>query len=758
LTSYKWVGKPVQRVDGKDKVCGTMKFPTDVSAPDVLHCKAVFAPSAHARLLEIHSEEALKTAGVVAVFTHKNVPGPNLFGFRNDRPVLCDEKTRYAGDMVAVVAAETEEAALLGVEKVRIDWEPLPLVTDPEQAILEDAPRVHKDGNILHESHYVKGDVDAVFERTDVIISEHTYYPQMMDHAFLETEAGIAFPEDGGVRVIAGAQVPYADQMWLSKCLDLPPEKSRLIEPYSGGAFGGRGDISVQLVIALAALKTGRPCRMAWSRSEHFLAGPKRHPCKIWVRTAASKDGELLAHQARIIADTGGYAIFGDNILETIIENITGLYRIPNVKVDAWSALTNNPICGAFRGFGAPQACLALEGQMSDLARQLDQDEIAFRLKNVLTQGETAGMGHKLMLPIGIQEALKAAAQHPLWKNRKDYAVANGPIHRGVGMAVASKGYGLGINDAPDFSAVDIILKPEGRFLLTTGVVEIGQGSYTVLMQMAAEVLNCGPEFFDVTGADTVYHPDSGTSAASRITYAVGLSSMDAARQMDESIRTLASQKWEVSLDEVGLEDGIVRNLQSDATLSLADIAKLAGSEELRAESRLRVPYSEIPSEGGLNNPHILYSSNVQIALAAVDIETGETSVEKVVTFPEAGRVINPLGLEGQCDGGVAQGLAYALMEETFLKDGRVVNDNFSVYSIPTSKDMPEVEIIPVEVLEASGPYGAKGAAENATIPTAPAILDAIADAIDVRFTAMPVTPEKVISTLADKTTLLDIK
>ena len=755
MTSYKWVGKPVQRVDGKEKVNGTMKFPTDVSAPDMLHCKAVFAPFPHAHLLEIHTDDARQVPGVVEVLTYKDIPGENLFGFRNDRPLLCDEKTRYAGDMVAVVAAETEEAAALGVEQVRIDWEPLPLVTDPEQAIAEDAPRVHKDGNVLHESHYQKGDVDAVFERSDVVIAEHTYYPQMMDHAFLETEAGIAFPEDGGVRVIAGAQVPYADQMWLSKCLDLPPEKSRLIEPYSGGAFGGRGDISVQLVIALAALKTGRPCRMAWSRAEHFLAGPKRHPCKIWVRTAASQDGKLLAHQARIIADTGGYAIFGDNILETIIENITGLYNIPNVRVDAWSALTNNPICGAFRGFGAPQACLALEGQMSALAAQLHQDEIAFRLNNLLTQGETAGMGHKLMLPIGIADALQAAAQHPLWKNRKDFTSAEGPIRRGVGMAVASKGYGLGINDAPDFTAVDIILKAEGRFLLTTGVVEIGQGSYTVLMQMAAEVLNCGPQFFDVTGADTVYHPDSGTSAASRITYAVGLSSMDAARQMDAQIRTLASNKWEVSLEEVALEDGIVRNLQSDETFTLADIASLAG-KELRTESRLRVPYSEIPSEGGLNNPHILYSSNAQIALVAVDIETGETTVEKVVTFPEAGRVINPLGLEGQCDGGVAQGVAYALMEEIFLDEGRVVNDNFSVYSLPTSKDMPAVEINPVVVLEASGPFGAKGAAENATIPTAPAILDAISDAINVRFTTMPVTPEKVISTLANKSTVLE--
>jgi CO/xanthine dehydrogenase Mo-binding subunit len=389
---------------------------------------------------------------------------------------------------------------------------------------------------------------------------------------------------------------------------------------------------------------------------------------------------------------------------------------------------------------------------MSALSQLLEMDEFELRLKNILHQGETAGMGHELMLPVGIQDALKAAAQHPLWLGRKDLAGADDPVRRGVGMAVASKGYGLGINDAPDFTAVDIILKEGGRFLLTTGVVEIGQGSYTVLMQMAAEVLNTGPEFFDVTGADTLLHGDSGTSAASRITYAVGLSAMDAARQMDAQIKTLASQKWEVEVEQAELADGVVHNLQSGETFTLADIAKLAaGAGGLHTKSRLRVPYSELPSEGGLAHPHILYSSNVQITQVAVDIETGETMVEKVVTFPEAGKVINPLGLEGQCDGGVAHGVAYALMEEIYLEEGRVVNDNFSAYPIPTSKDMPEVEIIPIEVPEASGPFGAKGAAENATIPTAPAILDAIADAVNIRFTAMPVTPEKMIRALANQ-------
>lgn len=748
MPSYRWIGKPVIRVDGIDKVRGTLIFPTDVRTPGYLHCSPVFAPHPHAKLISIDASEADKHPGVVRVLTYKDIPGKNLFGFRNDRPVLCDEKTRYSGDIVAVVVADTEQAAITAVEKVKIKWEPLPLVTDPEQAVAVDAPLIHKNGNVLHQIHYKNGDVDAVFARRDVVIVEQNYVTQMVDHAFLETESGMAFPENGGVKVIAAAQVPYADQTWLAQCLNLPQEKVHMVEPYSGGAFGGRGDISVQLVIGLAAFLTGRPCRMAWNRSEHFRAGPKRHPCKIHVRTAASQEGDLLAMEASILADTGGYAIFGDNILETMAENITGLYRFPNVKVDAWAVYTNNPICGAFRGFGAPQVCLALEGQISQLALKLGMDEIEFRQRNLLSQGEMHGMGHKLLLPIGTKEALNAAYKHPMWKNRRKITSSDN-LRRAIGIAFATKGYGLGINDAPDYSAADLTLTRDGRFLLTTGIVEMGQGSHTVLVQMAAETLNCAPDFFEIHSADTIHHPEAGTSAASRITYAVGLAAVDAARQLREQILKIATKKWEVAIEKVELVDGIIRNFETGEQLTLAEVAALS-SKPIQVRNRIRMPLSEVPSTGGLLHPHALYSSNVQLAQVAVDTETGEVNVEKVVAFPEAGRVINPLGVEGQCEGGIIQGIAYALMEQVILDQAEVINNNFSVYPLPTSQDVPMIEIIPVEVPEASGPFGAKGVAENALVPTAPAILDAIANAIGYRFTTIPVTPENVLKTISD--------
>jgi CO/xanthine dehydrogenase Mo-binding subunit len=294
---------------------------------------------------------------------------------------------------------------------------------------------------------------------------------------------------------------------------------------------------------------------------------------------------------------------------------------------------------------------------------------------------------------------------------------------------------------------VDLVLDPTGKFHLTTGIVEIGQGSHTVLMQMAAETLNCGPEFFKVDSADTMLHPDSGTTAASRVTYAVGLAAVDAATHMKETLKTLASRKWETVVDKVELVDGVLTNQLTGETLTLEQIASLSDGS-LIVRSRLRVPFSETEADGGLAHPHVLYSSNVQIAQVAVDTETGQVNVEKVVTFPEAGRVINPLGLEGQCEGGIVQGIGYALMEKVHTRDGMVQNDHFGVYPIPTSMDIPYVEVVPVEVPEASGPYGAKGAGENATIPTAPAILNAITDAVNIHVSVLPVTPENLLDSL----------
>jgi CO/xanthine dehydrogenase Mo-binding subunit len=745
---YQWIGGSVRRIDGQDKVRGSLSFPSDQYAAGMLHCRPVLAPHPHARLLEIQTAEALSVPGVVRVLTSRDVPGVNRYGYRQDHPVLCDDKTRYIGDMVAVVVAESDEAAQAGAQGVKVRYEPLEVVSDPEHSLAGQASLIHPGGNILHQVHHAQGDCTAIFSDPTNISVEQVFCPQFMDHAFLETEAGIAYPTEAGVRVLAGGQNAYYDQQQAAACLGLPLENVQMIEPYTGGAFGGKGDITVQIVIALAARLTGRPCRMAWTRHEHFLAGVKRHAARIRIRCAASPQGELLAVEARILMDTGAYAVFGDSILEVLVENITGPYRVPNVKIDAWSVFTNNAVGGAFRGYGATQACLALEGQMSALARRLQMDEIEFRQRNLLAQGDYSGMGHEILLPLGVPEALKAAASHPLWKNRHQLSCTAGSLRRGVGMALAMKGFSLGANDAPDFGAADITLQANGRFLLQTGIIELGQGSFTALTQMAAEELSCPLEWFDFESADTLNNPEAGTTAASRVTYSVGRVVVAVARQLREQIQQVAAYTWEVPPDQARLAEGAVHNLATGETLSLDQVIRRAG-KPLHVALRQRIPYSELPTQGPLGHPHVLYSSNVQLVQCCVDTETGEVVVEQVVCFPEIGKVINRLGLEGQCEGGVAQGIGYALLERVCLDQGRVLNPDFTRYPIPTAADLPPIEVIPIEVPEATGPYGAKGAGENATLPTAPAILDAIDAAIGIRFTELPVTPEVVYQALS---------
>jgi CO/xanthine dehydrogenase Mo-binding subunit len=749
---YRWIGKAVQRIDGDAKVRGVLAFPSDFQVEGMLHCKPVLAPYPHARLVDIQPKAALEVPGVVRVITYRDVPGTNRYGYRLDHPVLCDDKTRYIGDMVAIVVAESELAAEEGAGKVQIQYEPLALVTDVVQALDSTSTAIHPNGNILHQIHHSAGNVEAIFRDPANLVVEQTFATQFMDHAFLETEAGFAFPEDGGVRVISGGQNAYYDQQQVAASLGLPIEKVRMVEPYTGGAFGGKGDITVQIVVALTALLTQRPCRMVWSRKEHFLSGVKRHPARIWLRTAASRDGKLLAHEARILADTGAYAVFGDSILELMAENITGPYKIPNVKIDLWSLYTNNAVCGAFRGFGATQACFALEGQMSEIARQLGLDEIEFRIQNLLSQGDVSGFGHEILLPLGIPEALQTAAHHPLWRNRHRLSVADGSLRRGVGVAVSMKGFGLGANDAQDFSAAEIGLKTDGRYALRTGIVELGQGSFTALVQMAAEELGCSPEQIDFSAADTLLDPDAGTTAASRVTYSVGVVVVATAHALAVKIRRLASALMETPENQVDILDDHVIDRSSGQTIMLSQLAQL-NPEALKVFLRQRIPFSELLTKGPLGHPHLLYSSNVQLVQLSVDVETCETTVERVVCFPEVGKVINRLGLEGQCEGGVAQGIGYALMEQVIASQGRIVNDDLTRYPIPTAADVPPIEIIPIEVPEATGPYGAKGVAENATIPTAPAILDAIAEAIGVRFTSIPVTPERVFGVLSQKST-----
>lgn len=748
MTSETWVGKSVQRVDGSSKVRGKLEFSSDVYAEGMLHCRPVLAPYPHAKINAVHAEEALAVPGVVRVLTASDVPGVKNYSFFGDREVLC-EKTRYIGDMVAVVVAETEMAAEIGIRKVHIDYEPLTVITDPARVINGDYDvQVHDKGNILKQIHFTRGEIENVFERDDLITLERTYNLQMMDHAFLETESGVAFPENGGVRVISGSQGAFYDRSQVAQCLGLPDDKVRMVEPQTGGAFGGKANISVQIVVALAALLTGKPCRMAWTRKEHFLAGVKRHPLNITLKTSANKEGDLIGLKANIVVDTGAYGELGEVWLDVVVENITGPYTVPNVKIDAWLVHTNNATAGAFRGLGAPEACMAIESQMSQMARRLGIDPITFRKRNLLKQGDTHGSGHVMLLPVGTVSVLETAFNHSIWRNRDNIRASSEEfIKRGVGVAIGMKGYSLGIGDAEDYGSAIMELAPNGRIQLKVGALECGQGSHTVLTQIAAETFKCPMDMIDLIAADTSECLDAGLTAASRITFVIGRAINRAAEELTKQILEVATEETNLPADRLVIERGLVLDPLTGKELTLDFIAEAAGTL-LKSEVIDRVPLSEQPATGALDHPHVLYSSMTQVAQVAVDIETGEIRVERVVCFPDIGKAINPKGVEGQCEGGVAQGLGYALMEQVYVENGVVINPHLATYPTPTSCDVPLVETILVEVPEANGPFGAKGIGENATVPTAPAILNAIEDAIGIRFTAMPVTPERVIEAL----------
>jgi CO/xanthine dehydrogenase Mo-binding subunit len=688
---------------------------------------------------------------VVRVLTATDLPGTNLCTYNLDKPVFCNEKTRYEGDVVAVVVAESEKSAEEGVSRVRIDYTPLPLFLNPEKVLDPAMPKVHDKGNVMHQVHFTSGEPDVIFSRADVVSIEKIFNLQSTDHTFIETEAGIAYPEDGGICIITGGQDAYYHQNQVAKSLDLPLEKVRVIESQTGGAFGGKSDVSVQIYIALAAYLTGRPCRMVWSRQEHFLSGVKRHSGIIKLRLAASQEGKLLALDAQVFLDTGAYAYKGDVVLNILVECLTGPYSIPNVHMDAYLVYTNNYLCGALRGFGANKACFAIESSISALANKLSVDQIDFRKRNLVKQGDKSGIGHKLLAPVHAEYVLDAASNHPMWKNRKDVKGQKGAIRCGVGVALGIKGYGYGCGDVPDYGKAKITLTMDGKIRLSVGAVEMGQGSMTTLAIMAAETLNCNLQNIEVVAADTKDDSNCGTTAASRTTYAVGRAVVDASHELRRKILEHAGEIFHVDPSLIQLDGDEILYNNKNRSIPLSAIAQFI-EEPITVTSVKRVAYSEVPVIGAaVANPHVLYASHMQIAQVAVDTETGEIQVEHVVSFPEVGKVIFRDGLIGQFEGGIAMGLGYALMEKVIVKEGRMQNADLVTYPIPTALDIPRIDVYPIEVPEDTGPYGAKGIAELAPLPTAPAIINAIEDAIGIRFTSLPVTPEKVLEALAEK-------
>jgi len=757
MTKTKWVGTDVTRIDAKDKVCGTLEYMSDLSFPNMIYGAVLRSKYPHALIKKIDTKRAKELDGVVTVLTHEDVPGLNGFGIAiPDQPVLCRDKVRYMGDAIALVGAESKEIAEQALELIEVEYEPLPIVDDPEEAMLDTSPLVHETGNIHNHVKIERGDVEAAFNEAYVVV-ENTYFTPRQMHAFLEPESGVAtIDDDKNITIWCGGQHPYRDQLQVARALGMNPRKIRIINTPAGGAFGGKDEITVQIYLALLVLHTDRPAKIVLSREESVIAGMKRHPMKIYMKTAAAADGTILANEVRVVSDTGAYASLGGPVIGFAIEHSCGAYRVENVRLEGFCVYTNNGVAGAFRGFGANQVTFAVETQVDMIAEKLGMDRLEIRKKNGLRKGDIAALGHKMEASVGLLRTLEAAENSRLWQLREELKAKPGAPHkkRGIGIACSFQGCGLG-KGLPDYGAATIELLPNGQFAVGVSCPEIGQGNTTAFVQIAADYIRCSIDDIVMLSGDTGHTLDSGTSTASRSVYTGGNALKLAAGNLHSTISTLAAEILSVPESDIDIEYGsAVSKSCPEKTVSFKKIAELMveRGKTIKGEGYFIWPVSETELEGYVGIPHLLYSYITQIALVEVNTLTGETEVLEAVSVPDPGKAINPQGVEGQSEGGVVMGMGYALTEDTIIEEGITLTRNFSTYILPTSLDMPcEIETIIAEELEPSGPFGAKGIGEAVCVPISPAITNAIHDACGVWMKQIPATPERVYTALKSK-------
>jgi CO/xanthine dehydrogenase Mo-binding subunit len=753
------IGACFPRVDASAKVTGQERYASDYSGPPALWAGVKRAGVPHGVLKAVHTERASRVPGVVCVLTHADVPGVNRQGVvRKDQPVLVDDKVRHCGDAVALVAAETEAALESALSLIEVELEPLPGVFDPERARAPRAPRVHDDyptGSALLSGRITKGLGAEAFGECDVVISR-TFRTPRQEHAYLETECGWAqLGRDGRLTITCSTQTPFRDRRETAEVLAVDENLIRIIAPYPGGAFGGKDGVTVQTLLGLAALHAnGRPVRMRWDREESFLAGTKRHAAVLEYRLGATREGSFHALEARITVDTGPYDHLGGVVLALAMEHAGGPYRIPNVSIEGWAVYTNNPIGGAFRGFGVTQVTAALEQMVDEVGRAVGMDPVEIRRKNALRVGDTTPVGKTLDSSTGFADCLDRLNGHPSWRRREQWKAEAGPFKkRGVGVAGLAHATGYG-PVVPDFAQAKIELTTEGKFVVYCGVVDMGQGNASTNVQIAGAELGQTADAFIIALPDTDRTLPSGSASASRCTYTFGNALIEACRTLKRRLLTRAADLLmaESALDYTMLP-GCVADLKTGRRIPLAVLASKLSESERSAVGYFRAPVARddlgIADDLRLHGiPHQVFSYGVHAAFVEIDELTGEASVHSYIAVSDCGTVMNPETYEQQIQGAVAQGLGYALTEDMIVDQGVIMTPSFFTYLIPTACDTPDIESIPVGIHEPTGPYGLKGVGEIATNGPLPAISNAVVDACGIRITESPLTPERILNAL----------
>lgn len=716
------VGRSIPRPDAMDKVTGRAKYASDLAVPGMVYLKLVYAGRPHARILSIDTREARSAPGVIAVLTHADVP-VNRYGLIvADRPVLCGDKVRHVGDQVAAVVAETPEQADAAASLVRVEYEDLPVLDNPEAALLPGAPLVHQDypGNIAHGYTMCTGDVDAALAEADLVISRE-YRTPMQEHAFLEPEAGLGYiDEEGRVTLITAGQCVHDDRRQIAATLDLPEDRVRVVYGPIGGSFGGREDMTMQAALALAAWKVKRPVKLAWTRTESIQGHAKRHAMILRYTWGARQDGKLLAAKMEIISDAGAYCLSSGSVLDNLRYAATGAYQIPVVSLDAKTVYTNNVPGGAFRGFGFPQVGFAAEMQIAHLAEALGIDPVTIRLKNCLRDDSLLATGSQVPGGVSLPELICTCARgmgavetEVGWEIPKP-AVAPGK-RRGLAMAIGMKSSGFGLG-YPEGAEARVVLHGDAEIEaaeMFTAAADVGQGAHSALAQICAEALDLPMEKIRPVTSDTATIGDSGPASASRLTLFAGNAVRLAAEQ--------ALQKW--------------RNEERPAI----------------GELRWNAPKTTAPDPvTGACTSSVSFSYGAQAAEVEVDMETGRVDLLRVIAVHDTGRPVNPQQVFGQIEGAVIQAQGWSLIENFVTKAGQILTDKLSTYLVPTVLDIPcEVHTILADKPDPVGPYGVRGLGELPFIPLPPAIVQAVHQAVGVWSDRLPVQAKWLAAEIA---------
>jgi CO/xanthine dehydrogenase Mo-binding subunit len=738
------IGKTIARVDAVAKVTGAALYPGDFNLPNQAFMKILFAGRPHAIVRAIDTRAAEDMPGVLAVFTAKDVPVNEYGLIMNDQPVLCGpgsskpfaDRVRFVGDQVAIVVAESEAIAARARDLILVDYEDLPVVTDLLSAMQPETTILHPDRgtNIFCHFRIRKGDVQAALAQADVVV-EREYRTPFQEHAFLQPEAGVSYIDDEGrVTVVVAGQWTHEDQEQIAHVLDLPVEQVRVIYPAIGGAFGGREDMSVQIVLALAAWRlqqrgTPRPVKIIWSREESIIGHHKRHPYVLRARWGANCDGKIVAADMDVFADGGAYAYTSTKVLGNATLMCTGPYEILNVRVDSYAVYTNNIPGGAFRGFGGPQGAFAAETQVNLLAEKLGMDPVEFRLRNLLQEGSLLSVGTPLPKGVSIDKVVAQCAQAAGWQVETGQGVPRATfrpessilkpspephLKRGLGFACAFKNVGFSFG-APEQCLATVELHGTSqveRAVLRHAGADVGQGAHTVFAQMAAEALHLPLERIELVLSDTAYTENSGSASASRMTFMAGNAIKGACEQ--------ALERW-----------------KNDERPAVA---------RYQYRPPRTTPYDP---QTGKSDPNFAYGYVAQAVTVEVDTETGQVRILDVISANDVGRAVNPQLVQGQIEGAVVQASGYALMENFIQKDGYVQTQHLSTYLIPTVYDVPErVQSLILEYPDPIGPWGARGMAEMPFLPLTPAVVAAFHDATGVWLYEFPLLPERVLQAL----------